>query len=288
MPRRSKGEKEEFLVTEFLSQQAVSFSKIERLSRRLPEHDMRGIHGPDIWATFEWEGIDLEVAFEVTDYYVDAGQDGSTAVRRKSIWAEIQNRLQLTFANEAALRSLDVDATFTSTLPKQSGIVAMAEQLGAFLISHIPQNGREAHYFRDSVASDSPSGHFEDYPLLKVHFQSLTLRATEFDFGWRSWHCSDASFVGFSAPKIAQIIEKKRSLFSNYVLDGVAECWLLICAGGDSSTNRIDLCRDLEKQLKHDGLAESVRTTPFTKVIVWDRVDRNYLDLVETVRSAET
>jgi hypothetical protein len=278
MPKRSKEAQEEFLVREFLDQQHARVSNLERLSQRIPNHDGLGIAGPDIWATVDWQENSLEVAFEVTDYYLDSDGRGSEAMRRKNTWNEVCRHIQLEHPDRAAFRKLHVAVSFTSCLPKKVSVVALANELAAFLLSHLPAEGYEAHYHRFGNRLPN-SGDFDQHPLLYAHLQRVTVRTTDYKANRRLWHCADAAVIGVSAPIIAQIVQDKTTGYQRYNLDGANECWLLICAGGNSATNRAGLQGDPPAAANEEELVTAVKRTPFDKVILWDRIDSEYIEL---------
>lgn len=140
MVKRSKEEQEEFLVREFLDQQDAIVHKLERLAHRIPEYDSLGVAGPDIWAKLDWQGSSLEVAFEVTDYYLDSDARGSFSMRRMDIWRDVINHV----SDAAAFRKLHVSVSFTSCLPAKRDVVALADEFASFLLSHLPTGGCKA------------------------------------------------------------------------------------------------------------------------------------------------
>lgn|GEM_PF-3305527 len=280
MVKRSKEEQEEFLVREFLDQQDAKVHHLERLSQRIPEHDSRDIAGPDIWANIDWQGNSLEVAFEVTDYYLDSDSRGSVSMRRKAIWNEVCHHIQLKHSDATAFRKLHVAVSFTNCLPTRGDVVALADELASFLLLHFPVGECEAHYCLDRHRPNSAD--FEKYPLLHTHFQSVNVRNTDHESNWRLWHCADSAVIGISAPEIARIVRDKTEKFPKYNLADADECWLLICAGGKSSTNRAGLGGDSLAASNEEALVTAVEKTVFHKVILWDSIDREYIEFGTT------
>ncbi|MHB8954943.1 MAG: hypothetical protein ACYC4U_18375 [Pirellulaceae bacterium] len=274
--KRSKEEQEEFLVREFLEQQDVRVHNLERLSQRIPEHDRCGIAGPDIWATVDWQGNSLEVAFELTDYYLDLDSRGSVSMRRKDIWNDVCHYIQMKHSDATVLKKLHVAVSFTSHLPAKGDVVALADELASFLLSHLPAEGCEAHFC--PCGYRQCAGDFEQYPLLRAHFQRVNVWNTDYEVNERLWHCADAAIIGVSAAEIARIVQEKTERFPQYNLAGADECWLLICAGGKSSSNRAGLRGTPLAALNEEVLA-AVEQTPFHKIIFWDRIDGEYVEI---------
>ena len=207
--KRSKEEQEEFLVREFLDQQDARVCNFERLAQRIPEHDSRGIAGPDIWATVDWQGNSLEVAFEVTDYYLDPDDHGSVSRRQRNIWHKVINHVP----DAAEFKKLHVKVWFTP--PAKLKIANLAKDLASFLLSHLPTGESEAHY---------RYGDFEQHPLLKASFKRIAVRNTSYESNKRHWDCDDFAIIGVSPAEIARIVQEKTKKFPKYNLAGADEC----------------------------------------------------------------
>lgn len=259
MQKRSKEEQEEFLVREFLDQQNATVHKLERLADRIPEYDSLNVAGPDIWVKLDWQGNSLEVAFEVTDYYLDSGAWGSSSMRRMDIWHDVINHLP----DDAAFKKLHVNVWFSP--PAKLKVANLAEQLASFLLSHLPTGESEVHY---------SYGDFEQHPLLKASFKRIAVRNTSYESSKRLWHCDDFAIIGVSPAEIARIVREKTDKFPNYNLADADESWLLICAGGKSSNNRAGPLAALNEEVLMAG-----DQTPFHKVILWDRIDAEYVEI---------
>ena len=262
LTKRSKDEQEEFLVREFLDQQDAIVHKLERLPHRIPEYDSLGVAGPDIWAKLHWQGSSLEVAFEVTDYYLDSDARGSFSMRRMDIWRDVINHV----SDDAAFRKLHVSVSYTSCLPAKRDVVALADEFASFLLSHLPTGGCKAQFYR--------YGDFEQHPLLKASFKRISVRNTSYESNKWLWHCDDFAVIGVSAAEIARIVREKTEKFAKYNLASADECWLLICAGGKSSSNRAGPLAALNEEV-----LVAVEQTPFHKVILWDRIDAEYVEV---------
>lgn len=258
--KRSKEEQEEFLVREFLDQQHARFHKLEGLADRIPKYSSLRVAGPDIWGTLDWQGNSLEVAFEVTDYYLDSDDDhGSVSMRQRDIWHKVINYVP----DAAAFKKLHVNLWFSP--PAKLNVANLAKELASFLLSHLPTGESEAHY---------RYGDFEQHPLLKASFKRIVVRNTSYESNKRLWHCDDFAIIGVSPAEIARIVREKTEKFPKYNLAGADECWLLICAGGKSSTNRAGPLAALNEEV-----LVAVEQTPFHKVILWDRIDAEYVEI---------
>lgn len=258
--KRFKEEQEEFLVREFLDQQHAIVHKLERLADRIPNYRSLGVAGPDIWATLDWQGNSLEVAFEVTDYYLDSDVSGSASMRRTAIWHDVIDHVP----DAVAFRKLHVNVSFTSCLPPKSVVMALATEFGSFLLSHLPTGESEARY---------RYGDFEQHPLLKAFFTRIDVRNTSYDSNKRLWRCADFAVIGVSPAEIARIVGEKTNKFDNYNLAGADECWLLICAGGKSASNRAGPLTDLNEEV-----LVAVGQMAFHRVILWDGIDGEYVE----------
>jgi len=278
--KRSKEEQEEFLVRQFLDQQRAKVYKLEGLAQRVPEYDRRGIAGPDIWATVDWQKNSLEVAFEVTDYYLDLDSHGSVSMRRRGIWNDVCHHIQSKHSDARAFRNLHVSVSFSSCLPTRRDGAALAEELASFLLSRLPEGGSEAHFCR--IGHCPNSGDFEQYPLLHAHIQRINVRKTDHERNPRLWHCADFSVFGISQSELARIVREKTGKSPKYNLAGANECWLLICAGGKSSANRAGLRGVSKASLNEEELVTAVNQSPFHKIIFWDRVESEYIEIGTT------
>ncbi|MBL8853990.1 MAG: hypothetical protein JNK57_08465 [Planctomycetaceae bacterium] len=277
MVKRSMEEQERFLVREFLDQQGAKVYNLEGLAQRIPDYGNRGISGPDIWAKVEWQGSSLEVAFEVTDYFLDSDCRGSVSMRRKGIWNAVCHHIHLNHDHTNVFRRLHVSVSFGSKLPTKANILAFAKELTSFLLSHLPKEGSETYYSHGGHCQNS--GDFEQYPLLHIHLQRVSVRKTPYVCNPRLWYCTDFAVVGVSQSELTRIVREKTKKFPKYDLAGADECWLLICAGGKSSANRAFLSAAMWASPIDEVLATGVDPTPFQKIILWDRIDGEFIEI---------
>jgi hypothetical protein len=263
--RRTKEEKELFLVKEFLEYKGIECINVANRPQGEPDVRVERLIG----------GRLRRIGIELTEFQCD--NDGSESPKRRLVreWDEIVKIIKEEYLpKHPFLGQFSVHPWLDeANVPRKILRPQIAEQFVDFLVPRLEKiitRSKREEFCRARV--DRNTSDFEGFPLIQKHFKRCVVwRAHDHPAGNIFWYCADAGCVGLSSDVLKQRIGDKAN--SSYETSGLDEMWLLIVASGETSADRVgDLGeRDIEI-LTSPCLRSLAETSAFDRIVFWERV----------------
>ena len=268
MPRRkrTKKERERFLIREFLSGLGYRILRAQWPER--PDALVKVTDG----ARVLWIGI------EHTDYHVDAPpgvRSPGGAIR--AFWRLVQASLVRRISHRSCLQSTRASVSFrrgkVAALPDRLPAgKRLARSIASELVDHALAQSVGPGGLCISWSRDLRS----DHPLLASWLNEVTLWRQEEEIPvnpYFDWRCVEATAacIGPVKEHFVRIVGVKAEKARTYCWRNAEERWLLVVASGSTPYSRIGpWTRDVEQSLA--SARPACETSPFDHVFVWERI----------------
>jgi len=211
------------------------------------------------------------VGIEVTEYQVCRTGAGSPARQASTVGQLVLDSLYQHISNRQEFWPFLGDLSFHLRNPPRSRDVKQCvDELLAFLESKLQELPRKV---MERKIFTGMSGDFRQFPHLNRHLERLEV--TRFDpapLEPHRWGMSQASNIGIDPRSLAEIISRKGGKKQSYDLTEVDECWLLICATGDTVHDRGGPDFLSRSALSEPAVCRAARESGFDRVFFWERV----------------
>jgi hypothetical protein len=267
--------REKTLVKEFLRFKSVRVHRLRSSTEFASGSQHSGSTGPDIKVRCSRRGQEHLVGIEVTEYQVDRGPYGSPARARAEFWRRIWRILRRNyFPRLCDLWPFDVVVTPRQEAPPRTTEArVVARELVDFVLAH-PSANDDPAVFR-SARQRGKAGVFDDYAALRRCVDNVLIRRRSgrtVDPPY--WRLGGAAMVGVDPSQIARTISAKGKKGGCYDLTDTDECWLLICATGETVCDRAGPRMEGKELLKDTDVRDAVRRSGFDRVVFWERVGK--------------
>ncbi len=265
--RRTKKQKERFLIREFLGLLGYSIRRA-----RSPDPP-----APDAILTLREGTATKKLAVELTEYFNDTGhaaaRNGSPGMRILGFWRNVEDSLKR--RRRQRWRRYHGKGTILGNVHLNAKRVAkndereLAKEVLDFLEAHL---ARTSGLFQRRVD-------FDGYPTMKKVVVSLQFDVTH-GFDCCHWACQNISFgfIGTNADVIRLAIAKKTSEDAKYKCGPADEIWLLIAASGSGPSNRSGPASQQVNWSDAD-LQRLCCNSRFARIFFWERVAQWYKSL---------
>lgn len=265
MPRvkRTRKEREGFLVKQLLTAMGYRVS--------CP----KWAESPDAFVTVSKGNESQRIGIEHTDYYSDtvAGMR-SPLTPIAQFWEMVQASLVRRVAQRKQLTGIETRVRLQANLILPENPLdrsALARELAGALVAFA-----ETHLVEEFERCPFRRPDFQQIPALQSMVTSLLLSRVTKPSGFASrcdWICSNISTGGISlfVDYVKSAVAEKNKKAPNYSRNGTQELWLVIAAAGDTVSNHAGPFSESDK-LADSELATLCRSSPFDRIIFWERV----------------
>lgn len=271
MTKQEKYEK--WVVRQYLRFKSQRYRQLKCLSEFRPDHAKAGIAGPDVKLKLWDTDPPRHIGIELTDYQVDQSKHGSAARILQDRWKHIYRIIRSNhvwryseFLNAYLHVSFD-----KRCLPRRKDARFIARELVRFALSKLKIRGKTKIY--DRMKGYKKPGDYDSFPHLKKHFESIRVVRIKLDpyaIPLR-WSYADAACVNVIPSVITRKVAEKARKMSRYDLSDLDECWLLICATGQTSSDRAGPQMASQHFSLSAEVKEAARRSRFDRVIFWER-----------------
>lgn len=276
--RRTKEEKELFLVKEFLESEEIDYT--DAVNRPSPE--------PDIRVDCLIDGKLQRIGIELTEFQCDNNSKGSPKRQMASEWNEIVQIINREYVLQHPILSQFMVHPYLDEriIPRKTDRSRIVGELVEFLVPRLEKIAKLnviEQFWR--VRHDRQPSDFEGFPLIRRHFKHFAI--------WRErnhpvesifWYCADAGNIGLSSDVLEKRIVAKTE--RSYDTSEVDEMWLLIVASGETAADRAgDLVGRNTEILTSPYLRTLAEATSFDRIIFWERVAEWGFDILDRTSS---
>ena len=259
MTIRQRQEHERWLVSQFLRHKGLR-------ARRLTS--VTGAPGPDVRVTLGCHGQERIVGIEVTEYQCDRKEHGSPrralAAFANDVLTDVRRHYGWRYSE---LLGLDIQVKFREERPSSLKSIVVARELTSFLRTRVASIDGPRLFC--STSHRDRAGEFHEFPSLEAaidHVLVCRLDGSEPPL----WHSQDAASTALLPATLAEIIKAKAGKRIHYDLRDLDECWLLICATGETMCDSAGRERFQKSKVRTPEVEAACSHAGFDMVLFWE------------------
>jgi hypothetical protein len=230
--------------------------------------DIEARDKPDVIVSMQGPGGAKRVGIEVRVYYSDEIADkGSVGQQLNRFWAAVQQEIEKLKTESGRLLKIHAYVELKKDRLGQARLGPLVKRLAKELFDFV-LNASETAISSTIIIADWEERKFSEftgYRLMQNYVGEVRVRKGFFAF----WDANvNASYVGVSPKRLAEIIAGKGRRAEDYATHGLDELWLLIAAPHDTVFNAMHSFPD-QAHLDDQVVLAACMGTPFNRIFFW-------------------
>jgi hypothetical protein len=223
---------------------------------------------PDVIVAVQGPNGVKRVGTEVRVYYNDEITDkGSAGKKLNRFWAAVQREIEKLKTGSGHLLKIHAFVELKKDRLEQARLGPLVKSLAKAVFDFVLKASETATSTTIVIPDweEREFSEFSGYPVMQKHVRAIRVRKGFFAF----WDANiNASYVGVSPERLAEIIAEKGNQAKDYNTDGLDELWLRIAAPHDTVFNAM---RPFPEQAHLDDpvVLAACMGTSFDRIFFW-------------------